>query len=184
MVVWIENYPSFHTPVGMIKLDEVCTCEMPPENDELYEIVKRSQTHHHTATCEKNNTKCRFNFPRQVCTETRIICHSSDDFIQSGGRMCLLKRRKEDGNINNYNRTLLRLWKENMGIQLCGFNESIAFYIAKYIAKAEPPEVHRSIAQAIQQIQREESYISCNQEEEESVDNNAYDDLAVRGAKS
>ncbi|CAI6350694.1 unnamed protein product [Macrosiphum euphorbiae] len=47
-----------------------------------------------------------------------------------------------------------------MDIQPCGSKESIAYYIAKYIAKSEHPEVHRSIAKAIQQIQRDESNIS------------------------
>ncbi|GIY31475.1 hypothetical protein CEXT_692171 [Caerostris extrusa] len=47
-----------------------------------------------------------------------------------------------------------------MDIQPCGSNEAIAYYIAKYLSKAEPEGVHSGIAQAIQQIQREESDIS------------------------
>jgi len=47
-----------------------------------------------------------------------------------------------------------------MDIQPCGSNESVAYYIAKYMAKSEHPEVHRSITKAIQQIQRGESNIS------------------------
>ncbi|OWR45482.1 putative helentron 5 helitron transposon replicase/helicase/endonuclease [Danaus plexippus plexippus] len=47
-----------------------------------------------------------------------------------------------------------------MDIQPCGSNEAIAYYIAKYLSKAEPEDVDSGIAQAIQQIQREESDIS------------------------
>lgn len=162
MVVWIENHPSFETPEGIRVLDEVCTCEMPSNDDELYNIVKKCQVHHHTPTCQKNNTDitCRFSFPRQTCIETRIIAHSSDEFIRNGGRICLLKRRQEDRWVNNYNRTLLKLWQANMDIQPCGSNESIAYYIAKYISKTEPTELNASIARAIQQIRREETNIS------------------------
>ncbi|GIY14950.1 ATP-dependent DNA helicase [Caerostris extrusa] len=46
-----------------------------------------------------------------------------------------------------------------MDIQPCGSNEAIAYYIA-YLSKAEPEGVDSGIAQAIQQIQREESDIS------------------------
>ncbi|KAH9628954.1 hypothetical protein HF086_016666 [Spodoptera exigua] len=46
-----------------------------------------------------------------------------------------------------------------MDIQPCGSNEAIAYYIAKYLSKAEPEGVDTGIAQAVQQIQREESDI-------------------------
>lgn len=63
-----------------------------------------------------------FNFPRQVCTETHISSQSSDEFIRSGGRICLLKRRNEGIWINSYNPALLKLRKANMDIQPCGSN--------------------------------------------------------------
>ncbi|XP_054706995.1 uncharacterized protein LOC129216803 [Uloborus diversus] len=161
MIIWIENHPSFETPEGILKLDEVLTCELPPVDDELYEIVKKCQIHHHTHTCEKNNSDtCRFNFPRKVCTETRIIAHTSDEFIRNGGRICLLKRRPKESYVNNYNKSLLLIWKGNMDIQPCGSNESIAYYVAKYISKSEPTQLNSSIAQAIQQIRRDETNIS------------------------
>lgn len=100
MVVWIENHPEFGTEEGKLLLDRNCCCWMPTEEEdpELYELVKKCQIHRHTQTCTKNNTSvsCRFNFPRQECDETRIVSHSSDDFLRNGGRICLLKRRKED----------------------------------------------------------------------------------------
>ena len=45
-------------------------------------------------------------------------------------------------------------------IQPCGSNEAIAYYIEKYLPKAEPEGVDSGIAQAIQQIQREKTDIS------------------------
>lgn len=47
-----------------------------------------------------------------------------------------------------------------MDIQPCGTNEAIAFYIAKYVSKSEPTQLDSSVAQAIRQIQREETEIS------------------------
>ncbi|GIY13376.1 ATP-dependent DNA helicase [Caerostris extrusa] len=91
---------------GKLLLDRNCCCKIPTEEEdpELYELVKKCQIHRHTQTCTKNNTsvRCRFNFPRQECDETRIVSHSSDDFLRNGGRICLLKRRKEDAWVNNF----------------------------------------------------------------------------------
>ncbi|KAF0715310.1 ATP-dependent DNA helicase [Aphis craccivora] len=47
-----------------------------------------------------------------------------------------------------------------MDIQPCGSNQSIAYYVAKYISKAEPTELNVSVARAIREIRREESDIS------------------------
>src|SRR5271154_5268824 len=162
MVVWIDSHLSFDTEEGILQLEKVCTCELPTDDLELYDLVKKCQIHRHSHTCTKNYTatNCRFSFPRQVCTETCIVAHSSDDFIRSGGRICLLKRSIDEQWINNYNRKLLRVWKGNMDIQPCGSNEGIAFYVAKYISKSEPTELNISVAKAIQQIQREESNVS------------------------
>ncbi|GIY78100.1 ATP-dependent DNA helicase [Caerostris extrusa] len=122
----IENHPEFDTEERKLP--------------KLYELVKKCQIHRRTQTCTKNNTsvRCRFNFPRQECDETRIVSHSSDDFLRNGGRICLFKRRKEDVWENNFHPQLLRLWTGNMDIQPCGSNEAIVYYIAKYLSKAEP----------------------------------------------
>ena len=47
-----------------------------------------------------------------------------------------------------------------MDIQPCGNNEAIAYYIGKYMAKPEPTTLDAGLAQAIQQIRCEETYIS------------------------
>ncbi|GFQ93617.1 ATP-dependent DNA helicase [Trichonephila clavata] len=155
MVVGIEDHPEFNTEEGKFLLDRNCCCKIPTEEEpELHELVKKCQIHRHIQTCTKNNTavRYRFNFPREECDETQIVSHSSDDFIRNGGRICLLKRRKEDAWVNNYHPELLRLWISNMDIQPCGSNEAIAYYTAKYLSKAEPKGLDSGIAQAIQQI--------------------------------
>jgi hypothetical protein len=161
MLVWIKDHPSFETPEGIEVLDEVITYRLPDEDDEMHDLVLDCQKHKHRSTCRKHDhIHCRFAFPRQPSETTRIISHSSDDFLRNNGRICILKRRREDQMINNYNPTLLKFWEANMDIQPCGSNENIAYYVAKYISKNEPTELDSSIIQAIRLIQREETDIS------------------------
>ncbi|CAG5002801.1 unnamed protein product [Parnassius apollo] len=47
-----------------------------------------------------------------------------------------------------------------MDIQPCGTNESIAYYIAKYVSKSEPTNLDGEVSRAIQQIRREETDVS------------------------
>lgn len=55
MLVWIEGHPDIDTPKGIARVDEVCSCKMPPEGSELYQLVKMCQVHHHTYTWKKND---------------------------------------------------------------------------------------------------------------------------------
>ncbi|CAG9773736.1 unnamed protein product [Ceutorhynchus assimilis] len=125
MLTWIDGHPSFDTEEGLRILDQVCKCEMPPQNSDLYELVKKYQVHRHSHTCYKKDdtSTCRFGFPRAACDETRIVAHSSEEFIRNGGRMCLLKRRPEEKWVNNYSATLLKIWQGNHDIQPCGSSE-------------------------------------------------------------
>jgi len=160
---WIENHPDFHTAEGITRINQVVSSKMPDEkeNPKLYELVDKLQRHRHTHTCYKGEDKsrCRFRFPRPVSTETRLLAQDSNEFIQNGGRICILERNEEERYINNYNPLLLELWSANIDIQPCGSDDSIAYYIAKYVAKAEPTELDKSIRQAINQIRQEESNI-------------------------
>jgi hypothetical protein len=163
MVVWIDKAPAFNTEEGIAFIDNIISCRLPPvsEDPDMHELVKRNQNHRHTHTCyKKDSNNCRFAFPRQVCPKTRIISQTSDEFIRSGGRICLLERRSEDKWINNYSPAILKLWDGNMDIQPCGTNEGIAHYIAKYIAKSEPTTLDTSISEAIKTIRSEESNIA------------------------
>ena len=116
-----------------------------------------SNSSSHCYVQKEFNVICRFGFPRYECAEIKIVAHSSEEFARSNGQIVLLKRRKEDQRVNNYNPTLLRLWKGNMDIQPCGTNEAIAYYVAKYISKTEPAGLETSIARAIRDIRREEA---------------------------
>lgn len=95
MVLWVDGIPSFDTPEGISKIDDVISCALPTEDIELLNLVSTLQRHSHTSTCKKDSDRiCRFSFPRMPSTETKIVSHTSDDFIKNGGRICILKRRK------------------------------------------------------------------------------------------
>lgn len=156
MVIWLAGHPPLDTPEGIAMLDKIVTCEMPSEDSDLYDLVKKCQVHRHTDTCKKNeNLTSRFHFPRQVNDTSKIIALESEDFIRNGGRVCMLKCRAQDCWVNNYVPNLLRLWKGNMDCQPYGTNESIAYYIAKYIGKGEPEGLNRSLKADINAIMQD-----------------------------
>ncbi|GFY05804.1 ATP-dependent DNA helicase [Trichonephila clavipes] len=37
--MWIENHPSFETEEGIRLLDQVVSCQLPPDNTDLYELI-------------------------------------------------------------------------------------------------------------------------------------------------
>lgn len=162
MLFWIEDHPDLETPEGVEVLERVVSCQMPEEGSDLYELVKKCQVHHHTDTCNKNdpNVVCRFGFPRRESNVTKIIGTTSDEFVRNNGRTCVLKRTRQERWVNNYNPTILELWEGNMDIQPCGTNEAVAYYVAKYLGKAEPENMDPGFAQAIREIRREETDIS------------------------
>ena len=45
-------------------IDNFITCELPFEGDPLRQIVQEVQTHHHTKSCMKKSSSCRFGFPK------------------------------------------------------------------------------------------------------------------------
>ena len=49
----------------------------------------------------------------------------------------IMKRKPSEKCVNNYNPTLLKLWKANMDIQLVSNPYSCVMYISSYIRKAE-----------------------------------------------
>lgn len=77
MLIWVKDHPPFDTSEGIATINKVCSCEMPEETSDLFELVKKCQTHRHTFTCQKNTAaQCRFYFPRPENAETRIIEHT------------------------------------------------------------------------------------------------------------
>ncbi|XP_053178284.1 uncharacterized protein LOC128361756 [Scomber japonicus] len=75
---WVENAPKIgsNTDQEVIDfIDKYVTCELPPENDDMHEVVSNVQMHSkkHSKSCKKKRTTCRFNFPRPPSNKT-FIC--------------------------------------------------------------------------------------------------------------
>jgi len=68
IVLWTENSPSPDDQDDAICefIDRYVTCKIPDEEEEpeLHKLVTTVQQHHHTATCRKKGTFCRFSFPK------------------------------------------------------------------------------------------------------------------------
>ena len=80
MVVWIKGAPSpsqsSHKEITKF-IDKYITCRMPKFVKDQ-ELILR-QRHHHTDTCKKNNTTCRFKYPQPPMVKTTIIEPLSKD---------------------------------------------------------------------------------------------------------
>ena len=121
MLIWVENHPSLETPEGLKVVDKVITCRMPPADSPLHKLVKDCQIHQHRPTCHKNgNIRCRFRFPRLPNTKTHLVKMGSQEFLRNGGRDCILERASGSEWVNNYNETLLELWKASMDVERFG----------------------------------------------------------------
>ena len=84
---WIEDAPKLHTNTDADVadfIDSYVTCENPPDDEELHEIVNSVQTHSkgHSKSCKKGSKECRFNFPRPPSAET-FVCHPQPENIKS-----------------------------------------------------------------------------------------------------
>ena len=147
-ILWLEDVPEFNTPEGILFIDRNVSCSLKPENKDL---VIKYQNHRHSATCFKRNSRtCRFQFPKQPCEETTIIPEAEID--RNGGKFLNLKRTQHEGMINNYHPLLLHILKCNMDIQPVTGEMAIAFYIAKYMSKAEPAELRLQLQNSIETI--------------------------------
>ncbi|XP_071177666.1 uncharacterized protein [Mytilus edulis] len=76
---WIEDAPLLDKADDQTVcdfVDKYVTCELPnnTEDPELHEIVSSVQQHskHHTKSCKKKGTTCRFHFPRPPSEKTFI----------------------------------------------------------------------------------------------------------------
>uniref|UniRef100_A0A3B3YQH8 ATP-dependent DNA helicase n=1 Tax=Poecilia mexicana TaxID=48701 RepID=A0A3B3YQH8_9TELE len=75
---WISDAPILdkNTDEEVIAfIDKYVTCEIPTEEDPLFEAVTSVQQHskRHSKSCKKKKTVCRFNFPRPASCRT-FIC--------------------------------------------------------------------------------------------------------------
>ncbi|XP_065942484.1 uncharacterized protein [Magallana gigas] len=84
---WIADAPKLHTDADCEVADFIDTyvsCEIPCEDDEVFEIVKSVQTHSksHSKSCKKGSKECRFNFPRPP-SERTFVCHPQQENIKT-----------------------------------------------------------------------------------------------------
>ncbi|XP_075334585.1 uncharacterized protein LOC142395729 [Odontesthes bonariensis] len=80
---WISGAPILdqNTDEEVVEfIDKYITCELPSEDEPLFEVVTSVQQHskRHSKSCKKKNTVCRFNFPRPASSRT-FICRSEKD---------------------------------------------------------------------------------------------------------
>ena len=144
--LWSDIGVDLNTsPVSdIINLIDRCVSTVTPSYDAnpiMHDIVKKFQTHRHTSTCKKNHSQqCRFNFPYRPIPSTRLI-QNLEHIARRRGRFYETKRGQDDAYINAYNPLILQHWRGNVDIQVIGNVESCAYYVFKYVCKAEPTEL-------------------------------------------
>ena len=147
--LWTETGISLETATSneiISLLDKTICTQLPDENKDkdLHRLVHTLQVHKHSFTCRKGVRLCRFNFPKPVCKQTKL-CYNPDTILHRHGKFYETQRFFTDTWVNAYNPIILRHWRANMDIQLVGNAESCAFYVCKYICKAEPEELKEAL---------------------------------------
>ena len=147
--LWTETGISLETATSneiIALLDKTICTQLPDENKDkdLHRLVHTLQVHKHSFTCRKGVCLCRFNFPKPVCKQTKL-CYNPDTILHCHGKFYETQRFFTDTWVNAYNPIILRHWRANMDIQLVGNAESCAFYVCKYICKAEPEELKEGL---------------------------------------
>ena len=120
----------------------------PLKEPELYKLVNLYQIHHCTPSCKRKFQKrgaikeiCRYGFPRSPCAKTTL--NKLDEQLKSRKngkspkKIYNLKRNENETFINDYNPTLLLLWKGNLDLQYIGEHTmALDRYITTYITKS------------------------------------------------
>ena len=66
---------------------------------------------------------------------------TSRQFVLVLRSFTILFMKLDDIWVDPYNPVILKHWRANMDIQLVGNDDSCAFYVCKYVCKAEPEEL-------------------------------------------
>lgn len=148
---WISDAPSIAKGSSHAELvqyiDKVILTQLPSEEDEdFYNLVKSRQSHNHTQKCQTKTGRCKYFFPRKQCGQTRILYECNR--IRGKGTFYETKRNAGDELINPYNIHILKKWRANMDIQLVNGKEGLAYYVCKYVMKAEPTQLTDELAKA------------------------------------
>ncbi|OXA50541.1 hypothetical protein Fcan01_15287 [Folsomia candida] len=145
---WLENAPDWNSSEGIALLERNISCSVSGQYSDL---VLRYQKHCHKSTCFKNrNSSCRFAFPRVASSETKIL--NDDEIARNRGRFFALKRVEGEEMIGYYHPVLFPILRCNMDLQPVTNAMAIAYYIAKYMSKAEPLEIRQDVKAAISKI--------------------------------
>ena len=149
---WVEDAPiigrdSEDTILNFIGKYVSCKLPSPNEDPFMFGLVKKYQLHHCNSYClrkpkkGRGKARCKFSFPRTACLKpilhgvaTSIASHKTGSYKK---RLYEVERKHNERYINDYNPTLLYLWKGNVDIQFIGEeSESLVEYISKYATKA------------------------------------------------
>ena len=149
---WVEDAPiigrdSEDTILNFIGKYVSCKLPSPNEDPLMFGLVKKYQLHHCNSYClrkpkkGRGKARCKFSFPRAASIKpilhgvaTSIASHKTGSYKK---RLYEVERKHNERYINDYNPTLLYLWKGNVDIQFIGEeSESLVEYISKYATKA------------------------------------------------
>ena len=149
---WVEDAPiigrdSEDTILNFIGKYISCKLPSPNEDPVMFGLVKKYQLHHCNRYClrkpkkGRGKARCKFSFPRAASLKpilhgvaSSIASHKTGSYKK---RLYEVERKHNERYINDYNPTLLYLWKGNVDIQFIGEeSESLVDYISKYATKA------------------------------------------------
>ena len=132
------------SPQVISNIEKSVSSVLPDQNVdlELYNLVKKLQTHFHSPYCTKGRSVCRFGFPRKCSNRTRL--NKNIDVHSNGtGRFYITKHDRHSVYINEYNIAVLRNRRANMDIQMIQNAEGAAYYVCSYLCKSEPDDLKK-----------------------------------------
>ena len=86
-------------------IDKYQSCQIDPDDEELFELVEQRQTHVHSASCRKSLSVCRFYFPHAPSQKT-IIAHESEDQDLSDSAQAVLKKVNGTISAKDFNKNI------------------------------------------------------------------------------
>ena len=115
------------------------------DDEDYIDLLNTCQRHTRCSTqyCLKHKSndselKCRFNFPYELCNETKLEfepVHTKDKSVKYKVK---LVTKRNDSRLNNHQRLQLQGWRRNCDIQVIIDMHACLEYITKYAAKGEP----------------------------------------------
>ena len=157
VLFWLEDFPDLNDAAAVVQfIDKVISTELPDEqlDPELYELVKRYQTHvHYNKYCLNNRrNKCRFKFPFPPCSATHLVPSGVSHADLPTSLFYRTKRSTNARFINSYNPIITRHWRGNTDIKLVNGAHGIAMYVCYYLNKAEPEHLKKDLSDLIENV--------------------------------